>query len=82
MILTGTFGLFAFLYTDPGTGTLLLQLLAAGFLGVAFYFRYFTKRVKGFFDKRKGDAGTDYASNPASEAQHPTASSDLSKKIK
>jgi hypothetical protein len=82
MILDGKFGLFAFLYTDPGTGTLLLQLLAAGFLGVAFYFRYFTKRVKGFFAKRRGNAGSDYASNVAGEAQHPTASSDLSEKTK
>ena len=68
MILTSTFALF---YTDPGTGTLILQLLAAAFLGAVFYFRYFTKRVKGYFSRKKTDDA----------AQHPTASPDLSEKI-
>lgn len=31
----------AFIYTDPGSGTLVWQLLLAAFFGVAFYFRRF-----------------------------------------
>ncbi|HVX67314.1 MAG TPA: hypothetical protein VHA11_11960 [Bryobacteraceae bacterium] len=29
-------------YTDPGTGTLIWQMLAAGFVGLMFYLRKFT----------------------------------------
>jgi hypothetical protein len=43
---------YALLYTDPGSGTLILQLLAAGLFGLLFYLRYFIRRVKGFFLKR------------------------------
>ena len=42
-----------FLYTDPGTGTLILQLLIAAFLGAFFYIRFFFKRVGGFFSRKK-----------------------------
>ncbi len=33
-------------YTDPGTGTLIWQMLAAGFVGALFYFRKFTTWFK------------------------------------
>jgi hypothetical protein len=33
-------------YTDPGTGTLMWQMLAAGFVGAMFYFRKFTSWFK------------------------------------
>lgn len=42
-----------FLYADPGTGTLILQLLIAAFFGVLFYIRFFFKRVGGFFSRKK-----------------------------
>ncbi len=35
-------------YTDPGTGALLWQMLAAGFVGLLFYFRKFL----GFLRKK------------------------------
>ncbi len=38
-------------YTDPGTGTLIWQMVAAGFVGLMFYFRRFT----GWFKARKKD---------------------------
>ena len=41
------------LYTDPGSGTLILQLLIAAVLGVFFYVRFFFKRVGGFFSRKK-----------------------------
>lgn len=37
--------LFAFLYTDPGSGLLLWQVLLGAFVGVGFYFR----RILTFF---------------------------------
>ncbi len=33
-------------YTDPGTGALIWQMLAAGFVGLMFYFRKFTSWFK------------------------------------
>jgi hypothetical protein len=38
-----------FMYTDPGYGTLIWQLLLAGFFGGMFYFR----RLKDFLSRRK-----------------------------
>jgi len=37
---------FFLLYTDPGTGAMLWQLLAAAFIGAAFYFRHYATKVK------------------------------------
>lgn len=42
-----------FIYTDPGYGTLIWQLLLAGVFGGMFYFR----RVKDFLSRRKPDNG-------------------------
>jgi hypothetical protein len=36
----------AYGYTDPGSGALLWQMLMAGLVGVAFYFRRLTNWVK------------------------------------
>lgn len=33
-------------YTDPGTGAMLWQLLAAALIGGAFYFRHYAARIK------------------------------------
>ena len=41
-------------YLDPGSGSYLLQLLIAGFLGALFAIRLYWKRIKGFFLKRLG----------------------------
>jgi len=48
----------ALLYTDPGSGTLILQLLAAALFGLLFYLRFFIRRVKGIF-KRDGETTRD-----------------------
>ena len=42
------------LYTDPGTGAMLWQLLAAAFIGLAFYFRSYAGKVKNLFAQFKG----------------------------
>jgi hypothetical protein len=35
----------AFLYTDPGSGALVWQLLVASFFGILFYVRSFIRRI-------------------------------------
>jgi hypothetical protein len=51
-MLTGTF----LLYTDPGTGALIWQLLVAAGLGAAFYFRQYLGKVRTLLSgsKRRG----------------------------
>lgn len=39
----------AFAYTDPGTGTMLWQMLLAGLVGVSFYAR----RIVGWFTRNR-----------------------------
>jgi hypothetical protein len=39
-------------YADPGTGALLWQMIAAGFVGLLFYFRKFTS----WFGRKKDKA--------------------------
>ena len=48
-LLTHCFALGYLLYTDPGYGTLIWQLLLAAFFGGMFYFR----RLKDFLSRRK-----------------------------
>lgn len=40
-------------YTDPGTGTLLLQLIATSFVGLLFYSKKILARVRSIFLKNK-----------------------------
>lgn len=40
------------LYTDPGTGAMLWQLLTAAVIGAAFYFRHYTIKIKEVFSAR------------------------------
>lgn len=63
-----------FLYTDPGTGTLILQLLIAAFLGVFFYIRFFFKRVGGFFSRKKTTEDSQAYDAPPEELPDPSSS--------
>lgn len=45
--LNGIFLLFA--YLDPGSGSVLLQMIIAGLLGFGLAVRLFWGRIKGFF---------------------------------
>ncbi len=38
-------------YLDPGTGSLLIQLLLAGLLGIGVAVRIFWDKIKGLFNK-------------------------------
>lgn len=39
----------AYAYVDPGSGTLILQILAAAGVGALFYFRQFRDKIKSLF---------------------------------
>jgi len=43
----------AFLYTDPGSGALIWQLLVASFFGILFYLRSFIRRISDKISGRK-----------------------------
>jgi hypothetical protein len=42
-------------YIDPGTGSYILQLLIAAFVGVSFTIKLFWKRIKKFFSPKKAE---------------------------
>jgi hypothetical protein len=42
----------AYAYLDPGSGSMLLQLLLGGVTGMVVIFKLYWQRVKGFFNRR------------------------------
>ena len=40
-----------FLYIDPGSGSYLVQIIAAAALGIAFFFRNIRDYIKAFFTR-------------------------------
>jgi Ca2+/H+ antiporter len=73
MKLSGCFALLAVLlpmqahaYLDPGTGSMILQSLAAGLVVITFYGRTLYRRVKGMksFFSRRPAVGTDEKQKP------------------
>jgi hypothetical protein len=69
------------LYTDPGTGTLILQLLIAAFLGVFFYIRFFFKRVGGFFSRKKTEDSQVYDAVPEELPQTPSRQTENANRV-
>ncbi len=56
----------ALAYLDPGTGSVVLQLVVGGFLGAALTIKLFWRRILGFFkrsdvrrEERSGDIPAD-----------------------
>jgi hypothetical protein len=43
----------AFIYTDPGSGALIWQLLVASFFGILFYLRSFIRRITEKLSSRR-----------------------------
>jgi hypothetical protein len=41
------------MYLDPGTGSLLIQIVLAGFLGIAVVIRVYWKKIIRFFTKNE-----------------------------
>ena len=39
-------------YIDPGTGSLMIQLIIASLVGAAFMIKIFWRRIKAFFNNR------------------------------
>jgi hypothetical protein len=46
------------LYIDPGSGRYLVQVIIAGLLGVAFYFKSLWSKVRSFFSRNKNEDPT------------------------
>ena len=42
-------------YLDPGTGSIILQSLVAGFFGALVVIKIYWAKITGFFRKDKGD---------------------------
>ena len=51
LIVIATFSVHAEAYIDPGSGSFLLQILIAGFVGAMFYFRQGVEAAKRFFGR-------------------------------
>jgi hypothetical protein len=49
----------AFLYTDPGSGALIWQLLVASFVGGLFYVRSFIRKITAKMSSRRSREQTD-----------------------
>jgi hypothetical protein len=49
----------AFAYIDPGSGSMLLQLLLGGVAGLAVVVKLFWRRLLAFFGVKKTDEDTD-----------------------
>jgi hypothetical protein len=65
----------AFLYTDPGSGALLWQLLIASFFGALFYTRSFIRRVIANISGR-GSSKQSEQQAPADQAASTTPNED------
>ena len=63
----------AYAYLDPGTGSMILQVLLGGAAGVAFAGKLYWQRVPG--DDRRA-AGNVTASAPEQQASEPTRRTD------
>ena len=51
-------------YIDPGTGSMLLQMLGAGIAGAIFYFREFRMKFLSLFTRRETPAAEDGSDPP------------------
>ncbi|MFT3946179.1 MAG: hypothetical protein QM763_04320 [Agriterribacter sp.] len=45
------------LYIDPGSGSYLVQVIAAAVLGIAFYFKTFVAWIKSLFRGKRNASG-------------------------
>ena len=51
-------------YIDPGTGSMLLQMIGAGIAGAIFYFRELRIKVLSMFTRREAPAAEDGSEPP------------------
>ena len=50
------------MYIDPGTGSIILQALLAGFLGAGVIVKVFWKKIRSFFGKKEVEDQSDQES--------------------
>ncbi len=62
-------------YLDPGTGSMILQLIIAGLVGLCFAIKMFWFNIKGFFAKHF--AGKDAAPRDTGEKQETNGDTDV-----
>jgi hypothetical protein len=55
-------------YIDPGTGSMLLQMLGAGIAGAIFYFRELRIKFLSLFTRREAPAAEDGSEPPSGDA--------------
>ncbi|HEU4516696.1 MAG TPA: hypothetical protein VFR77_05280 [Steroidobacteraceae bacterium] len=52
-------------YIDPGTGSMLLQMIGAGIAGAIFYFRELRMKLLSLFSRREAPVAEDGADPPS-----------------
>jgi len=57
----------AFAYIDPGTGSMLLQVIGAGIAGAIFYFRELRCKVLSMFSRRPAAETDESGEQPADD---------------
>jgi hypothetical protein len=55
-------------YIDPGTGSMLLQVIGAGIAGAIFYFRELRIRILALFGRRPAESGEADGEPPSDDA--------------
>jgi len=55
-------------YIDPGTGSMLLQMMGAGIAGAIFYFRELRMKLLSMFSRRGAPAAEDGSDPPSDGA--------------
>jgi hypothetical protein len=55
-------------YIDPGTGSMLLQMIGAGIAGAIFYFRELRIKFLSLFTRREAPAAEDGSEPPSGDA--------------
>lgn len=55
-------------YIDPGTGSMLLQVIGAGIAGAIFYFRELRIKVMSLFSRRESPAEDDASEPPPGDS--------------
>jgi hypothetical protein len=55
-------------YIDPGTGSMLLQVIGAGIAGAIFYFRELRIKVVSLFSRRQAPEAEDASEPPSGDA--------------
>ena len=54
-------------YIDPGTGSMLLQVIGAGIAGAIFYFRELRIKLMSLFSRREAPAAEDNSEPPSGD---------------